>query len=114
MAAGHAGDPEHREPSLGLRDESTLHAKGLLLTLVGVNAGVKVEPAAVVLQVMNELMNGDMILGGVGQVLPEKDNIAVFIQSEDRTWSVVLAGPMTKPALRFPLYLGKTIRERIP
>jgi len=99
---------------LGLRDESTLHAKGLLLTLVGVNAGVKVEPAAVVLQVVNELMNGDMILGGVGQVLPEEDNIAIFIQSEDWTWSVVLAGPMTKPALRFPLHLGKTIWERIP
>lgn len=114
LAAGHAGDPEHREPSLGFRDESTLHAKGLLLTLVGVDAGVKVEPAAVVLQVMDELMDGNMILGGVGQVLPEEDDVGIFVQSEDRAWNAVLARPMTEPALGFPLHVGKAIWKRIP
>ena len=50
-ATRHSGDSEHREPSPSLGDKSTLHAKGLLLPLVGVEAGVKVEPATVVLQV---------------------------------------------------------------
>jgi hypothetical protein len=66
--------------TLSLGDKSTLHAKGLLLPLVGVDAGVKVEPTTVVLQVMHELMGGDVILRGVGQVLPEENDIAVLVQ----------------------------------
>jgi hypothetical protein len=80
-----------------------LHAKGLLLPFVGVDAGVKVEPTTVVLQVVDELMDGDVILGGVCRIVPEKDDIAVLVKPVDRTWSVVLACPMTEPALRFPL-----------
>src|ERR1700682_4995296 len=112
-ATRHTGDSEHREPSPRLGDKSTLHSKGLLLPLVGVEAGVKVEPTAVVLQVMHELMDGDVILRGVGQVLPEENDIAVLVQPEDRTWSVVLARPVAEPALRFPLHVGEVIGERL-
>src|SRR4029077_12269950 len=68
-ATRHTWNSEHREPSPSLGDKSTLHAKGLLLPLVGIEAGVEVEPTTVVLQVMHELMDGDVILRGVGQVL---------------------------------------------
>src|ERR1700676_2937845 len=112
-ATRHTGDSEHRESSPSLGDKSTLHAKGLLLPLVGVEAGVKVEPATMVLQVMHELMDGNVILRGVGQVLPEENDITVLVQPKDRTWSVVLARPVAEPALRFPLHLGKVIGERI-
>src|SRR5260370_33296780 len=77
-ATRHTGDSEHREPSPSLGDKSTLHAKGLLLPLVGVEAGVKVEPTTVVLQAMHELMDGDVILRVVGQVLTEKNDITVL------------------------------------
>jgi len=107
------GYSEHREPSPSLGDKSTLHAKGLLLPLVGVEAGVKVEPTTVVLQVMHELMDRDVILRRVGQVLPEENDITVLVQPEDRTWSVVLARPVAEPALRFPLHVGKVIGEWI-
>ena len=66
-ATRHTGDSEHREPTPRLSDKSTLHAKSLLLPLVGVEAVVEVEPTTVVLQVMHELMDGDVILGGVGR-----------------------------------------------
>src|ERR1700688_1829599 len=112
-ATGHSGDSAHRARSPSLGDTSTLHARGLLLPLVGVEARVKVEPTTVVLQVMHELMDGDVILCGVGQVLPEENDIAVLVQPEDRTRSVVLARPVAEPALRFPLHVWKVIGKRI-
>ncbi len=80
---------------------------------VSVDTGVKVESTAVVLRVVDELMDGNVILGGVCQVLPQIDDVAVLIKPVDRTWNVVLARPMTEPDLRFPLNLGQAIGERI-
>jgi len=111
--AAHRRGPEHREPSPSLSYKSTLHAKSLPLPPVSVDTGVKVESTAVVLQVVDELMDGNVILGGVCQVLPQIDDVAVLIKPVDRTWNVVLARPMTEPDLRFPLNLGQAIGERI-
>src|SRR5688572_1225721 len=96
---------ELREPVLNLRDEAALHAEGLLLALVGVDATLQVEPATVVLQVVNELVDGDVILGGIGQFLSEENDVRVLIKPENRTWNVVLAHPMAEPRCRFPLHL---------
>jgi hypothetical protein len=70
---------ELREPVLDLCDEAALHAEGLPLALVGIDATRQLEPAAVVLQVVNELVNRDVVLGGIGQILAEEDDVCVFI-----------------------------------
>ncbi len=56
-----------------------LHAEGFLLALVRIQAGGQVEPTAFALEVVDELVDGNVILGGIGQVFPEIDDIAIFI-----------------------------------
>jgi len=104
--AGEVIGQELREPVLYLCNEAGLHAEGFLLTLVGIDATAQIEPAALVLQVVNELVDGDVVLGGIGQILSEEDDVCVFIEPENRTWKVVLADPMAEPTFRFPPHLG--------
>jgi hypothetical protein len=77
--AGQVIRQELREPVLDLRDEAALHAEGFLLALVGIQATAQIEPAALVLQVVNELVDGDVVLGGIGQILSEEDDVCIFI-----------------------------------
>src|SRR4029079_17667206 len=78
------------EPVLNLRDEAALHPEGFLLALVRIQAAPQVELAALVLQIVNELVDRDVVLGGIGQVLPEKDDVGVLIYTADRVGTEVL------------------------
>ena len=104
---------ESREPTLDLRDEAVLYAEGLLLTLVGIDTGVEVKPAALMLQVVHELVDGDVVFGGVGQIGPDVDNIMVLIQAINRAGDVILARPMTEPTRGFELNFGQGVGNGI-
>jgi hypothetical protein len=77
--ARHVIEDELREAVLYLRDEAALHTEGFPLAFVGIDATLQVEPAAAVLQVVNELVDGDVVFGGIVQVLSEEDDVGVFI-----------------------------------
>ena len=104
---------ESREPTLDLSDEAVLYAEGLLLTLVGIDTGVEVKPAAPMLQVVHELVDGDVVFGGIGQIGPDIDNIMILVQPIDRARDVILASPMTEPTLGFELNFGQGVGDRI-
>jgi hypothetical protein len=104
---------ESREPTLDLRDEAVLYAEGLLLTLVGIDTGVEVKPAALMLQVVHELVDGDVVFGGIGQIGPDIDNIMILVQPIDRAGDVILANLMTEPTLGFELNFGQGVGDRI-
>jgi hypothetical protein len=104
---------ESREPTLDLRDEAVLYAEGLLLTLVGIDTGVEVKPAALMLQVVHELVDGDVVFGGIGQIGPDIDDIMILVQPIDRAGDVILASPMTEPTLGFELNFGQGVGDRI-
>jgi hypothetical protein len=104
---------ESREPTLDLRDEAVLYAEGLLLTLVGIDTGVEVKPAALMLQVVHELVDGDVVFGRIGQIGPDIDNIMILVQPIDRAGDVILANPMTEPTLGFELNFGQGVGDRI-
>jgi hypothetical protein len=99
-------DPVSREPVLNLRDETRLHPEGFLLALVGVETGVQVEATALALEVVNELVDGDVILGGIVQIVSEVHDIAILIQPEYWTRDVILAHAMAEPAFRFEFHPG--------
>src|ERR1700742_1309874 len=69
---------ESHEPALNLRDEAVLNTESLLLAPVGVYTRIEIKPAAAMLQVVDELVDGDVIFGGVGQIGPDVDNIMVL------------------------------------
>jgi hypothetical protein len=104
---------ESREPTLDFGDEAVLYAEGLLLTLVGIETGVEVKPAALMLQVVHELVDGDVVFGGIGQIGPDIDNIMILVQPIDRAGDVILANPMTEPTLGFELNFGQGVGDWI-
>jgi len=98
---------------LDFRDEAVLNAEGLLLALVGVDTRIEIKPAAAMLQVVNELVDGDVVFGGVGQIGPDVDNIMVLVQPVNRAGDVILARPMTEPTRRFELNFGRGVGNGI-
>jgi hypothetical protein len=104
---------ESHEPALDFRDEAVLNAEGLLLALVGVDTRIEIKPAAAMLQVVNELVDGDVVFGGVGQIGPDVDNIMVLVQPINRAGDVILARPMTEPTRGFELNFGQGVGNGI-
>ena len=104
---------ESHEPALDLRDEAVLNAEGLLLALVGVDTRIEIKPAAAMLQVVNELVDGDVVFGGIGQIGPDIDNVMILVQPIDLAGDVILANPMTEPTLGFELNFGQGVGDRI-
>ena len=106
-------DAKAHEATLELRDEAILNPKGLLLAPVGIDARMQIKPAAVMLQVVHELMDGYVIFGGVGEIGPDIDNIMVLVQAIDRAGDVILAHPMTEPTRRLELDVGHCLGNGI-
>jgi hypothetical protein len=104
---------ESHEPALDLRDEAVLNAEGLLLALVGVYTRIEIKPAAAMLQVVDELVDGDVVFGGVGQIGPDVDDIMVLVQPINRAGDMILARPMTEPTSRFELNFGQSVGNGI-